>query len=117
MAVFSPPSMAKEFGVEYNESLFKLIFHFGLLLMIFSAFFILAAILTFKGKREGIQLGIVCGWGMLLAFVLDLMFVRQGMEISLLTMGVLTTLTAHLALKGTRGLENFGIARSLSPPD
>jgi len=35
MAVSNPASMADQFGVEYNDSLFKLIFHFGLLLMIF----------------------------------------------------------------------------------
>jgi len=99
MGAFFPASLVKEFGLEYNDSLHKLTVHFGLLLGIFSAYLILAAVWTFKGKREGIELGVVGGAGMLVAFILDLILVGQGMEKPLLVMGVLTTLTSQMALK------------------
>lgn len=100
MGVFFPAFMAKQFGVEYNEGLHRMTVHFGLLLMIFSAFLILAAYWTFKGKIEGILLGVIGGWCMTIAAILDLVMVGQGVDIPLIVMGLLTTLTAHLALKG-----------------
>jgi len=91
MGVFFPAFMAKQFGVEYNEGLHRMTVHFGLLLMIFSAFLILAAYWTF---------GVIGGWCMTIAAILDLVMVGQGVDIPLIVMGLLTTLTAHLALKG-----------------
>lgn len=101
MGVFMPESTLKQFGIEYSEDLQKIAVHFGLLLMIFAAFLSLAAYWTFKGKVEGIKLGIVAGIGLSLAFILDTIIVGQELDYPLLIMGVLTTGTAFLALRSS----------------
>jgi len=89
--VFFPAVILDDFGLEPNESLLPLAVHFGYLLLIFSAFLGLAAFWTFKGKIEGIQLGLVAGLGITLAFVLELTMVQE-LDYELMIMGVTTTI-------------------------
>lgn len=98
-AVIMPVEFLKPFGAVYNQEIHRLTVHFGLLLMIFAFMQTVAAYWTFKGKVEGIQLGLVIGIVMLLATILDLMLMNQGMDYPLLAFGSLTTITAYLALK------------------
>ena len=101
MGVFMPASTLEQFGLEYSDDLQRIAVHFGLLLMAFSAYLILAVYWTFKGRVEGIQLGVVGGLVMCVAFVLDLIVMGQGPDLPLLIMAVLLALTSFLALRGS----------------
>ncbi len=101
--VFFPAVILDDFGLEPNESLLPLAVHFGYLLLIFSAFLGVAVFWTFKGKIEGIQLGLVAGLGITLAFVLELTMVQE-LDYELMIMGVTTTVSAYLALKSRSAL-------------
>lgn len=98
-AAFMPIDFLESFGVIYNDSLLRITTHFGLLLLIFAIFQTLAAVWTFQGKIEGIQLGLIAGLAMLLSFVLDLLLIQdQQIDYFLFAMGAITVVTAYLAL-------------------
>ncbi|PCH96852.1 MAG: hypothetical protein COB85_03230 [Bacteroidetes bacterium] len=101
MGVFMPAEMAKEFGVEFTPELQRTFVHFGILLGIFSVFLAQATYWTFKGKAEGIHLGLLAGIGMTAAFFIDIAMVGGEMDYMLLVMGLLTTGTAYMAGKSS----------------
>lgn len=101
-AVTMPASFLEPFGVEYNDTLHRITVHFRFLLLIFSILQALAAVWTFLGKIEGIQLGFVSGLAMLLVVLLDLIFVKQGVDYPLLIFGTLIALTSFLALRNCK---------------
>lgn len=98
-AVIMPAEFLKSFGAVPTEEIHRLTVHFGLLLMIFAFMQTVAAYWTFKGKVEGIQLGLVIGIVMILATLLDLVIIGQGIDYPLLAFGALTTIAAYMALK------------------
>jgi len=89
MASFMPVKFVEQFGLEYNDSLLRLSVHFGYLLLIFGTFQTIAALWTFKGKVEGIQLGLVAGIAMTLIVLPDLLIVKKGIDYSLIIMRLL----------------------------
>jgi len=99
MGVFMPESMMSELGVESADGVLRMTVHFGLLLGIFSTYLTVATVWTFKGKKEGIQLGLVAGLCMTAAFIFDAILIGGKMEYMLLAMGVVTTVTAYMALR------------------
>jgi hypothetical protein len=99
MGIFMPETIAKDFGFEYSDAMQKVCVHMGLFALIFSGFLSVATYWTFKGKREGILLGLVAGGGMLLAAILDFALVTDSGDLPLLIMALITIISAYLALK------------------
>jgi len=105
-AAFMPADFLLQFGAEYNDSLLRITTHFGFLLLIFASIQTLAVVWTFKGKIEGIQLGLVAGLVMLLTFILDLILIKDVVvDYPLLAFGGATAITAYFALRNSKSLQ------------
>lgn len=107
-AISQPAEFLVPFGVEYGEHFSRVTAHFGFLLLTVGVFQALAAFWTFKGRTEGLHMGLLAGAMMTLTAVPDLFIVDHAVDVPLVAIGALTVLTASLALRKSDSLDAHG---------